>query len=29
MEDARNLFKETIVEFMENGLDAEFKSRLG
>lgn len=29
MEDIRNLFKETIAEFMENGLDAELDDELG
>ena len=29
MEDIRNLFKETIAEFMENGLDAELDEELG
>ena len=29
MEDIRNLFKETIAEFVENGLDAELDDELG
>ena len=29
MEDIQNLFKETIAEFMENGLDAELDDELG
>ena len=29
MEDIQNLFKETIAEFMENGLDAELDNELG
>jgi len=29
MEDIQNLFKETIAEFMENGLDAELDEELG
>lgn len=29
MEDIQNLFKETIAEFMENGLDAELDEKLG
>lgn len=29
MEDIQNLFKETIAEFMENGLDAELEDELG
>ena len=29
MEDIQNLFKETIAEFMENGLDAEIEDELG
>ena len=29
MEDIRNLFKETIAEFIENGLDAELDDELG
>ena len=29
MEDIQNLFKETIAEFMENGLDAELGDELG
>ena len=29
MDDIRNLFKETIAEFMENGLDAELDDELG
>ena len=29
MEDIQNLFKETIVEFMEDGLDAELSEELG
>ena len=29
MEDIQNLFKETIAEFMENGLDAELDTELG
>ena len=29
MEDIQNLFKETIAEFMENGLDAELDGELG
>ena len=29
MEDTQNLFKETIAEFMENGLDAELDEELG
>ena len=29
MDDIRNLFKETIAEFMENGLDAELEDELG
>ena len=29
MDDIRNLFKETIAEFMENGLDAELEEELG
>ncbi len=29
MEDIQNLFKETIAEFMENGLDAELEEKLG
>lgn len=29
MDDIQNLFKETIAEFMENGLDAELDEELG
>ena len=29
MDDIQNLFKETIAEFMENGLDAELDDELG
>ena len=29
MEDIQNLFKETIAEFMENGLEAELDEELG
>ena len=29
MEDIQNLFRETIAEFMENGLDAELDEELG
>ena len=29
MDDIQNLFKETITEFMENGLDAELDEELG
>ena len=29
MEDIQNLFKETIAEFMENGLDAKLDEKLG
>ena len=29
MEDIQNLFKETIAEFMENGLDSELDDELG
>ena len=29
MDDIQNLFKETIAEFMENGLDAELEGELG
>lgn len=29
MDDIQDLFKETIVEFMENGLEAEFDDELG
>ena len=29
MDDIQNLFKETIVEFMENGLEAELEDELG
>jgi transposase-like protein len=29
MEDIQNLFKETIAEFMENGLEAELDDELG
>ena len=29
MDDIQNLFKETIAEFMENGLDAELDNELG
>lgn len=29
MDDIQNLFKETIAEFMENGLDAELEDELG
>lgn len=29
MDDIQNLFKETIAEFMENGLEAELEDELG
>lgn len=29
MDDSQNLFKETIAEFMENGLEAELEDELG
>ena len=29
MDDIQNLFKETIAEFMENGLEAELEDKLG